>query len=187
MMKNTLAIILGFALLFASGAPLAQGDRPRTQRTMVENSAPDFSAKDLDGNTVTLDQFLGKKIVIMEFWATWCGPCRYTMPQIHNIREKFKDKAVEVLSVNQQEDSKKVENFMKSRGMKMRVLLDSDATISRAYGVYGLPTIFVMDKAGVTRAKVVGYRADLESAMETFLNQLLAEKPPEKPKEGEKK
>ncbi len=157
-----------------------QGSRPRQgKRKMVENSAPDFELNDLSGKTVTLEQFIGEKIVILEFWATWCGPCRMTMQAVHNTREKFKNKGVEVLSVNQAENPEKVRQFVETRDLKLWVLLDRDNEVSRAYGVMGIPTMFVIDKAGVVRARVVGFRPDLESALETFLNQLLEEKPAE--------
>ena len=181
-MKKTVPVLtLALLLVAHPGGIAANGSNPggKSQRKMVENSAPDFELKDLKGKTVTLEQFIGKKVVIMEFWATWCGPCRMTMAAVHNIREKYRDKGVEVLSIDQGEDTTKVKNFVESKGLKLNVLLDSDVSVSRMYGVSGIPTLFVIDKEGVVKARVVGYRPDLESALSQFLDQLLAEKPSE--------
>ena len=179
---NKLGVVLIAAILLApSGNISANGSKPggKTPRKMVENSAPDFELKDLNGNKISLEQYIGKKIVILEFWATWCGPCRMTMAAVHNVREKYQDKGVEVLSVDQGEDSAKVKNFVESKGLKLHVLLDTDVEVSRLYGVNGIPTLFVIDKLGVVRARVVGYRPDLEPALSQFLDQILAEKQPE--------
>jgi len=180
-MKLT-ATALSIAIIFAtSGDICASGSKPggKPARKMIENSAPDFELKDLDGKKITLDQYLGKNIVIMEFWATWCGPCRMTMAAVHNVREKYRDKGVEVLSIDQGEDSTKVKNYVESKGLKLHVLLDIDVEVSRAYGVSGIPTLFVIGKDGVVKARVVGYRPDLEQALGQFLDQMLAEKQPE--------
>ena len=183
-MKRLSAMLLTAVLVLTTGTLLAQGDKPggKSGRKMVDNSAPDFEMKDLSGNKVTLDQFIGKKIVILEFWATWCGPCRMTMAAVHNVREKFRNKAVEVLSVDQSEDRERVKGFVEKNGLKLWVLLDSDSSVSRLYGVMGIPTLFVIDKTGVVRARVVGFRPDLEPSLTQFLDQLLEEKPKEEPK-----
>lgn len=176
-MNKAIGLLLVAAVMMSASQAYPKGSKAKgPERKMTENSAPDFSLKDLDDKDVTLEQHFGKKLVVLEFWATWCGPCRYTMAQIHNIKEKVKGKPVEFLSIDQAEDKKKVSEFAKARGLKMRILLDFDSSVSRAYGVYGLPTIFVIDMKGEVRAKIVGYRADLETAMEQFLDQLLAEK-----------
>ena len=178
MKQATVAISLAL-LLALSGNSYAMGSKPgaKQPRKMVENSAPDFELKDLSGNKVSLDQYIDKNIVIMEFWATWCGPCRMTMAAVHNVREKYTGKGVEVLSVDQGEDAAKVRSFVESRGLKLHVLLDSDGEVSRTYGVAGIPTLFVIGKDGVVKARVVGYRPDLEAALGQFLDQMLAEKP----------
>ena len=180
-MKKTALAMASAILLVISGDIVAKGSKPggKPPRKMVENSAPDFALKDLGGKTITLEQFIGEKIVIMEFWATWCGPCRMTMAAVHNVREKYRDKGVVVLSIDQGEDTQKVKTYVESKGLKLHVLLDSDSEVSRMYGVSGIPTLFVIDKEGVVKARVVGYRPDLEPALSEFLNQLLAEKQPE--------
>lgn len=179
-MKKALFILLAAVLLVAPGNPDAKGSKPggKPPRKMVANSAPDFALKDLDGKTVALEQFIGDKIVIIEFWATWCGPCRMTMAAVHNVREKFRGRDVEVLSIDQGEDSTKVGSFVKAKNLKLWVLLDTDNEVSRSYGVTGIPTLFVIDKEGVVKARVVGFRPDLEAALTQFLEQLLAEPPP---------
>ena len=180
MKKLSIGILIALFLL-VSGTLVAKGSNPggKPPRKMVENSAPDFELKDLSGKKITLEQYIGTNIVILEFWATWCGPCRMTMAAVHNVREKFKNRGVVVFSVDQGEDSAKVKSFVESKGLKLHVLLDLDNEVSRSYGVSGIPTLFVIDKQGVVKARVVGFRPDLESALSQFLEQLLAEKQPE--------
>jgi cytochrome c biogenesis protein CcmG, thiol:disulfide interchange protein DsbE len=106
-----------------------------------------------------------------------------TMAAVHNVREKFRDKGVEVLSVDQAEDREHVKAFVEKNGLKLWVLLDSDVSVSRTYCVVGIPTLFVIDKQGIVRIRVVGYRPDLEYALTNYLNEeILKEKTSEEAK-----
>jgi len=186
-MKNRITAIVAAALLitsifFISGAfrkpavagdavhPLPlQGTQPKDKAAPL---APDFTLMDLEGKQVTLSGYRGKKIVVIDFWATWCGPCRLTMPALHNYGKNHK-KTVEVLSIDQQEDPVRVAEFIKAAGYgAIHVLIDKDGSVSQGYRVYGIPTMFVIDKDGLLRYKFVGYRPDLESHLDTVIKGL---------------
>ncbi len=134
--------------------------------------APDFSLKDLEGKTVSLSQYRGKKVVILDFWATWCGPCRMVMPQVESYAAKH-PQDVALLSINQKEDRERVASFVRNHGMPAHVLMDMEGEVSEAYRVYGLPTLFIIDKQGVLRFRHIGFRPDLESQLEKAIAPML--------------
>lgn len=134
--------------------------------------APDFTLQDLDGKPVTLSKHRGKKVVILDFWATWCGPCRMVMPQVERYAAKHPED-VALLSINQKEDRERVASFVRNHGMPAHVLLDTEGEVSDVYRVYGLPTLFIIDKQGVLRFKHIGFRPDLESQLEKAIAPML--------------
>ncbi|MEK7766999.1 MAG: TlpA disulfide reductase family protein, partial [bacterium] len=111
-------------------------------------------------------------VVIMDFWATWCGPCRMAMPALQSFQQKHA-KHVEVLSINQLENAERVAAFVKANNLQLHVLLDQDGAVSSAYRVFGIPTLYVVDKTGILRQKYVGYRQDLEQLLEQVITPLL--------------
>lgn len=123
----------------------------------IGQSAPDFSLLDLSNQTVTLSSFRGKKVILMDFWATWCGPCRMAMPGLQALQDKFKDRGLEILSLNQREDADHVRNFIQQKKYSFHVLLDQDGAIGGLYGVQGIPTLVLVDKQGVVQWMSVGY------------------------------
>jgi len=180
-MKTRVAI-LAVSLLAASGMSNGRDIYPgvhpfKAQASKAKpaggaNEAPDFTLTDVDGKTVNLSDYRGKKVVILDFWATWCGPCRAAMPLIQSFYEKNK-KNVEVLSINEQETAERVAAFIKQTGYTYRVLLDKDGKVESNYRVYGIPTLFVIDKEGDLRHKSVGYRPDLEQQLTEIINPLI--------------
>ncbi len=165
-------LLVGCAAM--AGPPAnAQGTKPK-QGGGAPNTvpAPDFTLKDLDGKSVTLSSYRGKKVVVIDFWATWCGPCRFTMPLLQKFHDRNKGK-IEVLSIDQQEDPAKVAAFIKNAGYTFRVLIDPDNGVSSQYRVYGIPTLFVIDKSGGLAYKHVGARADLDTHLEQIIAPLL--------------
>ncbi len=169
-----LAATAAFAAVLAVGAMAAkpvkaQGSKPKSSGNAP---APEFTLKDLDGKTVALKDVYAKKVVIIDFWATWCGPCRGTMPLLQKYWEKNKAK-VEILSINEQEGDARVRAFAEQAGYKFRILLDLDGSVQAAYRVYGIPTLFVIDRAGEVRYKHVGYRPDLDTHLEEVIKPLL--------------
>ena len=122
-------------------------------------SAPDFSLPDMDGKVHTLKQYQGK-VVLVNFWATWCPPCIREMPSLEQLHQKLKGKPFVMLAINQWEDEEKVFEFMGQLKTipTFSILFDADSKISAAYGVKGLPSSFIIDKQGRIMYRATGGR-----------------------------
>jgi peroxiredoxin len=128
----------------------------------VGDAAPDFSLPDLADAPVTLAGFRGHKVVVLDFWATWCGPCRVAMPGLQALHEDLKAQGIELVSVNQSERKDQVRAFIERKKYTFRTVLDADGDVGNRYGVRALPTLVVIDKQGKVRRLSVGYTDDRE-------------------------
>ncbi|WP_423225610.1 TlpA disulfide reductase family protein [Candidatus Amarolinea aalborgensis] len=145
------------------------GQRPPSPQ--VGFPAPDFSLSRLDGQSVRLADWHGQPVVL-NFWATWCPPCRAEMPALQAAAQAYGDQGVRVLGVNQAEEANQVAGFMQTLGLDFPVLLDRDAAVSQLYRVRSLPTTFFIDREGVIREIIIGgpmSQALLASKMESLL------------------
>jgi cytochrome c biogenesis protein CcmG/thiol:disulfide interchange protein DsbE len=145
--------LLAAGLLAMSPYPWADDERPE-----VGHFAPDFALKNLTGKTVRLSDFRGKKVVLINFWATWCPPCRLEMPTMQQIYSDYKDRGFEILAINIEPDATdEIRQFMKELRLTFPVLLDSDMKVTRQYRLFGLPISILIDRHGIIRSKDVGY------------------------------
>jgi thiol-disulfide isomerase/thioredoxin len=129
--------------------------------------AIDFTLKDLAGRAHSLKSLRGK-VVLLDFWATWCGPCRITMPQVAKIHAEYRRRGVEVMSINVGESAAKAGAYMRRNGYLFTTLLDQDRQVSSQYRVNGIPTLVVIDRAGTVSDYLVGARDEvaLRAALE---------------------
>ncbi|MFN8250376.1 MAG: TlpA disulfide reductase family protein [Ferruginibacter sp.] len=135
--------------------------REELAKTMLSDAAPKFSLKDMEGNTVSLEGLKGK-VVIVDFWATWCGPCIASMPAMKRAQEKYKDRSdVKFVFIDTWETvDNKLQNatdFMKKNNYPFHVLMDDDSKVVADFKVSGIPTKFIIDKNGSIRFKSVGF------------------------------
>ena len=131
--------------------------------------AIDFTLTDLNGKKVSLSDFRGKK-VYLNFWASWCPPCRLEMPDIQEVYEKYKDKDLVVLAVNLGEDKNTIKSFIDKNKYSFSVLMDSDQSVALAYNITSIPVSYFIDKEGNVAAKRVG--AMSLDQMESYINLL---------------
>ncbi len=125
--------------------------------TQKGNIAPDISLYDLDGKAVKLSDFRGQ-VVMLNFWATWCGPCEAEMSSMEAIYKKYKDSGFVILAVDVGDSEVKVKRYIKEHNLTFPVLLDWSQAIAGDFAIRGLPTTFIIDKNGMISAVAIGMR-----------------------------
>jgi len=117
--------------------------------------AVEFELEDLDGNLVSLSSMRGK-VVFLNFWATWCPPCRAEMPSMEKLYNKFASHNFEIIAINLQEKNKQVNNFIADNGLTFRILLDKTGSTGATYGARSIPTTYIINKDGSVLARTIG-------------------------------
>ncbi|MEP6935272.1 MAG: TlpA disulfide reductase family protein, partial [Nitrospirota bacterium] len=141
-------MFVGLALLAALTAlPVFDGWSMGSRVPSVGMQAEDFQLADLDGKTQSLSQYRGK-IVLVNFWATWCKPCTTEMPAMQASFDKLRDKGLVVLAVNELEDDARVREHITQYGHTFPVLMDRDNKVANQFGVFGLPVSVFIDQEG---------------------------------------
>ncbi len=137
-------------------------------------AAADFRLPDMDGETHALSDFRGK-VVMLNFWATWCPPCRREMPSMQRLYDKYRERGLVVVAVNQFEDPDLVFEFTGRLSLEptFPILFDRESRISEQYGVKGLPTTYLLDKGGDIRFRAIGGREFDHPEVEALIEGLL--------------
>jgi peroxiredoxin len=123
-------------------------------------AAPAFKLPGMDGKPVSLADLKGK-VIVLDFWATWCGPCKMSLPHLDKLYQSEKGNDVHVLAVNVQEDAKDVQQFVTQTKLAVPVILDRDGKVGEAYGVEGIPQTVVIGKDGKVKKVFVGFSPQL--------------------------
>ena len=118
--------------------------------------APAFTLQSVDGHTVSLAQFKGD-VVMINFWASWCGPCRQEMPLLDSIYKQYKDMGFTLLGVNVEPDAHNASAWLKKTPVSYPILLDPKSQVSQLYQVQAMPTTVIIDRQGIVRFVHSGY------------------------------
>ncbi len=156
----------GAALAVAAVAPFA-AITPSTP-------APDFALRSLDGPNLRLQEQRGR-VVLVNFWATWCGPCRIEMPHLARLYDKYKGSGFQLLGVNIDEDPRQAQTLATKLGLRFPVLLDSEKKVSKLYDLSTMPSTVLIDRNGRVRYIHRGYRDGYEETYEKQIRELLKE------------
>jgi len=114
-----------------------------------------FTLPLLNGGNAALSAYRGK-VVILNFWATWCPPCRVEMPSMETLYRRFNDQGLEILAVDVGEDALTVQRFMRNYGYTFPILLDRDNRVSSIYGIEAIPTTYIIDREGKIISRIIG-------------------------------
>ena len=164
----TLMLVMGLLMTGCSSPPVTSGS---TQAPEAGKLAPDFQLSNLKGQSVALSDFRGRPVLI-NFWASWCGPCRTEMPYIQQVFEEWSDRGLVILSIDIGESLSTVEDFMQSYNLSFPVLLDVNKTVSLKYNVRYIPTSFFVDEGGIIKAVKIGAfssTAEIERELSQFI------------------
>ena len=155
-----IGVILCLMVPLGIGGMAAADILPIVGRSAVKlgEPAPDFQLRDLEGRLVTLSDFRGK-VVLLNFWATWCGPCRVEMPAMEQLYRTFPRKDFEILAVSTDAQGEAVTRpFQKKNHLTFPILHDDDYLVGLTYGARSLPMTFMVDRQGVIRHQIFGAR-----------------------------
>ena len=138
--------------------------------------APDFSLKSFDGRDITLSQLKGK-VVLLDFWATWCGPCKESIPHLIQLYKDYRESGFELVGMNiDKGDGETVRRFVTSMDIPYPIVIAPEDVV-RNYRVTGIPATFLIDKEGKIRERVVGFSGAIAQRLDTRVKDLTSEKP----------
>lgn len=146
---------------------------PSPADALLGKPAPDFTLALLNGGELKLSEKPKDAVYILDFWATWCGPCRTAMPILEGVSGEFADKDVTLFAVNLQETPDEIKSFLKGEGLDVNVALDTDGEVSELYQVTGIPQTVIIGQAGTVQVVHIGVSPDLERQLRDELSKLV--------------
>lgn len=170
-MKSIFAVIVIAFLVFSLAACKKKEAGTEAGPPSIGDTAPGFTSKDVNGNTVRLSDYKGR-VVLIEFWTTWCGPCRELTPVLNKIYEKYKDKGFVILALTPEENMDTVLLYIKKYNIIYPVLITDDKTAKR-YGVISIPASFLISRDGRVAEKHLGVTRDIVQELSSGIEKLL--------------
>ena len=157
--------IIALALAFSSNLGFALTD---------EGQASNFTLKSADGSNIRLSEHRGE-VVLINFWASWCGPCRQEMPELDALQQQYQDLGFTVFGINVEQDREAADRVLKDIPVTFPVLFDNDNSVSETYGVDAMPATVIVDRNGTIRFAHRGYKPGYEELYEQQIRTLLKE------------
>ena len=148
---------------------------PKWTAGAVSTHTPNVVLQQADGTPVPLAAYEGK-VLLVDFWASWCVPCKTSFPALDAIYREYQPRGLEVLAVNLDEERRSADAFLSVHPHRMSVLFDPRGTAPVAFGVKGMPSSFVIDRTGTIRFTHMGYSGDVDVRYRQEITQLLSER-----------
>ena len=140
----------------------------------LSGPAPNFNLAVKDGGTISLADFQGQ-VVMVNFWATWCAPCREEMPHLEALYQRYSDLGFTLLGINVEEDSSGADKFLEETPVSFPILFDPDSEVSELYDVIAMPSTVLVDRSGKMRFIHHGYQTGYENEYQSQIRALLRE------------
>lgn len=157
-----------------SSAILSLGLAPSVVAVTLQEAAPDFTLKSLDGGNLRLEEYRGQ-VVLINFWASWCGPCRQEMPLLDRLHQRYEDTGFAVLGVNVEGQAAPAREVVESTRVSFPVLIDEGQLVSQLYRLEAMPSTIVVDRDGRVRYIHRGYKPGDESKYVEVVKELIRE------------
>ncbi len=170
-MKNRIKFFPLFATLLSATLLLGWGT---VHAKEVSGPAPDFTLPDSQGNPMSLKDFRGE-VVMINFWASWCIPCRQEMPFLEKLYQRYKDLGFTIIGINVEEDTQMAHAMLKKIPVSFPILFDQKNDVSKLYQVSGMPTTILIDKDGNKRFEHKGYMPGIEEKYKKQVKALIRE------------
>ena len=158
-------ILFAVTMLFATG---------QLQAASSTGPAPDFTLKSSTGKNIKLSELRGQ-VVMINFWASWCGPCRQEMPLLDQLYQRYQPMGFTLLGVNVEEDSSAADKILKEIPVSFPVLYDNNSKVSESYQVQAMPSTFLIDRDGKLRYLHKGYKPGTEDEYQQQIRELIRE------------
>ncbi len=142
---------------------------------LAAEKAPDFTLQGIDGKTYTLSDFKGK-VVLLDFWAVWCPPCRASVPFFESLYEKYRDSGLVVIGVSLDRRKDILQSYVQHMGVQYIILWDRDGMVADLYNAYSLPTTLIIDPDGNVVVRRVGFTRSHAVLYERTIQRLLKER-----------
>jgi peroxiredoxin len=140
----------------------------------VGQPAPDFTLKSMDGKNFNLTEQRGN-IILINFWASWCGPCRKEMPLLQDLQEKYQDLGVQVWGINVEQENQAGKDFLANLELSFSIFFDETNKLSETYDVQAMPTNVLVDRDGIVRFVFRGFKDGYEKKYEKAIKKLIRE------------
>ena len=140
----------------------------------VQDQAPDFTLKSLEGSNLRLDEYKGQ-VVLINFWASWCGPCRQEMPLLDRLHHRYEDTGFAVLGVNVEGEVEPAQEIVDKTNVTFPILIDAGQKVSQMYDLPAMPSTVVVDRDGVIRYIHLGYKPGDEAKYVEVVKKLIRE------------
>lgn len=165
-MKYISHLVVGFVLMVTASLPL--------QAAAIGQSAPDFALPNISGKNIRLKELRGQ-VVLINFWASWCGPCRQEMPLLDDMYKKYSKLGFVILGINVEQDSSKAKTYLHDVPVTFPILYDTKNSLSKLYDVNAMPTTVIVDRNGNVRYLHQGYKPGYEETYKKEIKDLIRE------------